>query len=282
MRPSHCPKKHSRTMERPSWQAALVPRLAVVLAILYLPACSQVPSKSATVDRRPKWSRPAREMLLNALMVAGGYTSDPYFRPRKPIVRNLWDYATGKRTTIAVLISGGPNVDLKGMVAVIRHRSRVLADLKIQGVTRFIRTVSINRLNGAPDSVLLCGTNGWNADGSIETYHLITLIDKHLVRTFSVTGRVTNSVLGTPPVRRITSLIPAHLLSGEFNSLCLFSMSFGSRPENSAELWRWDPTTLHFVPFSKQDIASVNSDVLKWARGVKWKMAGTRKGDIHR
>jgi len=245
--------------------------LLAVLLSSQLVACQQGGRKMITAKQQPNalWNR--RDSLLKALMVAGQYTSDPNFRPQKPIVRTLWDISTGKPSRVAILISGGPYIDLKGIVAVLGNGNHVTGVLKVKGCIAFLRTLQINNDNWGPDSVLLLSTDGWWPDANIKRYHLITLVNGKLVETFSAKGNLWSAIAGDPPIDRITSLIPVSIAtSAHFYCLCLFSQWFGARRGVSANLWRWDPKSLHFVPLTKREIASVNSDVLKWARGVKW------------
>lgn len=266
---SYCGGAHGRHKSSSRGRNIIVGLLAVLLS-LQLVACQQGGRKLITAAQQPNALRNRRNSLLKALMVAGGYTSDPYFRPQKPIVLTLWDISTGKPATVAILISGGPYSDLRGMVARIGARGRVHAPIKIVGLVRYLRPLEISYHNRGPDSVVLYGINGWYPTGSTYTYHVVTLVKGRLVETLSATGDSSNSVAGTPPTMRISSLIRSRLPGFQFSCLCLFSESFGSRPGISATLWRWDPSKLQFMPLSRREIASVNSDVLKWARGVKW------------
>lgn len=253
-----------------SWGRNIIAGLLTVLLSLQLVACQQGGRKLVTAVQQTTAVRNRRDSLLKALMVAGAYASDPYFRPQKPVVLTLWDISTGKPATVAILISGGPYSDLKGMVARIGARGRVYAPLKIAGLVKYLHPLKISYRNRGPDSVVLYGINGWYPTGSTYTYHVVTLVKGRLVETLSATGDSSNSVAGTPPTMRISSLIRLRLPGFQFNCLCLFSESFGSHPGTSATLWRWDPSKLQLIPLSKREIASVNLGVLKWARGVKW------------
>lgn len=137
--------------------------------------------------------------------------------------------------------------------------------------TGSLRTLQINNDNWGPDSVLLLSTDGWWPEANIKRYRVITLAGGKLVETFSAKGSRWSAIAGDPPIDRITSLALVSIpTSPPFNCLCLFSQCFGARRGVSAKLWRWDPESLHFVPLTSREIASVNSHVLKWARGVKW------------
>ena len=242
-----------------------------VLLISQLVACQQGFRKTMTARRQPNALRNSRISLLKALMVAGGYTSDPNFRPQKPIVRMLWDISTGKPARVAILISGGPYIDLKGMVALLGKGNHVAGVLKVKGCIAFLRTLRINNDRWRPDSVLLLSTDGWWPEANIKRYHLITLASGKLVETFSAKGNRWTAILGDPPMDWITSLTPVSIpTSPHFKCLCLFSRWFGASRGVSAKLWRWDPESLHFVPLTKREIGTINSAVLKWSRGVKW------------
>jgi hypothetical protein len=250
------------------WRVVAV--IFAVAVLLQLTACRQDAGPSVSASLRDH-ARLTHRALERALLTAGGYMSDPDFRPQRPIVRTLWDISTGKPARVAILISGGPYIDLKGIVAVLKDGNQVVDPLKVDGCIAFLQTMQFNGDNAGPDSVLLLSTDGWWPEENIKRYHLITLANGKLVETFSARGNFSDGMGGDPPVDRFTALAPVSLpMADHFYGLCLFSRWFGARRSMSAKLWRWDPATVRFVPLSKQEIDSINSDVLKWARGVKW------------
>lgn len=251
-------------------RAAVGVFIAAVFLIQLL-GCEQRSGPSANVPLRGIARGSNQSGLLASLLTAGGYASDPEFHPQKPIVCELRDIITGKRARAAVLISGGPYVDLKGMVALLHDGNHVVSLVKVKGCIAFLRTIEINSDNFAPDSILLQSTDGWWPEANIKRYHLITLVNGKLVETFSTKGNLYDGLLGDPPRERITSLIPVSLpIAGHFRCLCLFDCWFGTRHDVNVKLWRWDPERKCFILITKSEIGAINARVLGLARGVKW------------
>ena len=250
---------------------AAVGVLIAAVFLIQLLGCEQGSGPSANLPLRGIARGSNQSGLLASLLTAGGYASDPEFHPQKPIVCELRDIITGKRARAAVLISGGPYVDLKGMVALLHHGNHVVSLVKVKGCIAFLRTIEINSDNFAPDSILLQSTDGWWPEANIKRYHLITLVNGKLVETFSTKGNLYDGLLGDPPRERITSLIPVSLpIAGHFRCLCLFDCWFGTRHDVNVKLWRWDPGRRCFILITKSEIGAINAWVLRWARGVRW------------
>lgn len=269
---SHCHGTAAlRHRSFPRWSRVIAGLLLVLLAS-QLAGCQQGNCKAITAaSQKPIVLPNRRSGLLKALLIAGGYASDPNFRPRKPIVRRLWDISQGQQARVAVLISGGPDFDLKGIVALLGGGDHVTEVLRVKGCIAFLRTVKINCDNRGPDSILLLTSDGSWPDASINRYHLITLVNGQLRETFSAKGDSWSAILGEPPMDWITSLATVSVpTSRHFNCLCLFRRWFGASQGVSAKLWRWNPRKLRFAPLTNREIGGVNADVLRWSRGVKW------------